>query len=71
MHTYVVSACLILLAASTWLQRYLKFSCSSHFKSRLLKMTTTAMTVEFGTFHDYSSMEENAQACLCSPLNTK
>ena len=30
-YTYVVTACLILLATSTQLQRYLNFSFSSHF----------------------------------------
>ena len=32
-------------------------------------MATTDMTVEFGTIHHYSSLEENSEACLCSSLN--
>ena len=41
------AACLIRLAASTWLPRYLIFfSCSSHFQSQLLEMTATVMTIE-------------------------
>ena len=39
------------------------------FKSLLLKMAATVMTVEFGTIHHYSSLEENGEACLCSSLN--
>ena len=35
------------------------------FKSRLLKMAVTVMTVEFGTIHHYPSLEENSEACLC------
>ena len=31
-------------------------------------MVTTVMTVEFGTIHHYSSLEENSEACLCSSL---
>ena len=37
--------------------------------SLLLKMTAAVMTVEFGTIHHYSSLEENSEACLCSSLN--
>ena len=32
-------------------------------------MATTVMTVEFGTIHHYSSLEENSEVCLCSFLN--
>ena len=32
-------------------------------------MAATVMTVEFGTIHHYSSLEENSEACLCSSLN--
>ena len=39
------------------------------FKSLLLKMAAIVMTVEFGTIHHYSSLEENSKACLCSSLN--
>ena len=39
------------------------------FKSLLLKMAATVMAVEFGNIHHYSSLEENSEACLCSPLN--
>ena len=39
------------------------------FKSLLLKMAATVMTVEFGTIHHYSSVEKNSEACLCSSLN--
>ena len=39
------------------------------FKSLLLKMAATVMTVDFGTIHHYSSLEENAEACLCRSLN--
>ena len=39
------------------------------FKSLLLNMAATVMTVEFGTIHHFSSLEENSEACLCSSLN--
>ena len=39
------------------------------FKSRLFKMAATVMTVEFGTIHHYSSLEENSDACLSSYLD--
>ena len=39
------------------------------FKSRLLKMAVTVMTVEFGTFHHHSSLEENLKLVCCSSLN--
>ena len=39
------------------------------FKSRLFKMAATSMTVEFGTIHHHSSMEENSEACLCGSLD--
>ena len=45
------------------------FPAAAIFKSRLLKMAATVMTVEFGTIHHYSSLEENSEACLCSSLN--
>ena len=32
-------------------------------------MATIVITVEFGTLHYYSSLEENSEACLCSSLN--
>ena len=32
-------------------------------------MATTVMTVEFGTIHHYSTLEENFEACLRSSLN--
>ena len=32
------------------------------FKSLLLKMAATVMTVEFGTSHNYFSLEENSEA---------
>ena len=32
-------------------------------------MAATVMTVEFGTIHHYSSLEENFEAFLCSSLN--
>ena len=28
-------------------------------------MAVTVITVEFGTIHHYSSLEENSEACLC------
>ena len=31
-------------------------------------MAATVMTVEFGTIDQYSSLEENSGACLCSLL---
>ena len=34
------------------------------FKSLLWKIAATIMTVEFGTIHHYSSLEENSVACL-------
>ena len=45
------------------------FFAAAIFKSLLLKMATTVMTVEFGTIHHYSSQEENSEACLWSSLN--
>ena len=70
MYTYVVTACLILRATSTWLRRYLNFFLAAAiFKSRLLKMAATVLTVEFGTIHHYSGLDENSEACLCSFLN--
>ena len=45
------------------------FLAAAIFKSLLLKMAATVMTVEFGTIHHYSSLEENSEACLCSSLN--
>ena len=39
------------------------------FKVYFLKMTATVVTVEFGTIHHYSSLEQNSDACLCSSLN--
>ena len=41
------------------------FLVAAIFKSLLLKMAATVMTVEFGTIHHYSSLEENSEACLC------
>ena len=32
-------------------------------------MAATVMTVEFGSIHHHSSLEENSEACLCSSLN--
>ena len=32
-------------------------------------MAATVKTAEFGTIHQYSSQEENSEACLCSSLN--
>ena len=40
------------------------FLAAAIFKSLPLKMA--AMTVEFGTIHHYSRLEENSEACLCS-----
>ena len=45
------------------------FLAAAIFKSLLLKMATIVITVEFGTLHYYSSLEENSEACLCSSLN--
>ena len=56
MYTYVVTACSILLAISIQLQRYMNFSFSGLFKSRILKMAANVMTVEFGMIHHYSSL---------------
>ena len=42
---------------------------AASFKSLNLKMASTVMTVEFGTIHRYSSLEENSEACLGSYLN--
>ena len=39
------------------------------FKSQLPKMAATDMTVEFGTIHHYSNLEEDSEACLCSSLD--
>ena len=68
LYIYAVTACSILLATSTQLQRYIFLSVAI-FKSRLLKMAATVMIVEFGTIHHYSSVEENSEACLCSSLD--
>ena len=32
-------------------------------------MAATVMTFKFGTIHYYSSLEENSEASLCSPLD--
>ena len=32
-------------------------------------MAATVKTVEFGTIHHYSSLEESSEACLWSALN--
>ena len=32
-------------------------------------MAATAMTVEFGAIHYYSSLEENWEPCLCNSLD--
>ena len=32
-------------------------------------MAATVMTIEFGTIHHHSSLEENSEACLCSSMN--
>ena len=32
-------------------------------------MAATVMIIEFGTVHNYSSLEENSGACLYSSLN--
>ena len=45
------------------------FLAAAIFKSLLLKMAATVMTVEFGTIHHYSILEENSEVCLCSSLN--
>ena len=45
------------------------FHAAAIFKIVRLKMAAIVMTVEFGTIHHYSSLEENSEACLCSPLN--
>ena len=50
------------------------FPAAAIFKSWFLKMaaagkTATVMTVEFGTIHYYSSLEEDLEACLCKFLN--
>ena len=62
----VVTACSILLATSTQLQRYM-FSAAI-FWSPLLKMAAIVMTVEFGNINHYSSLEENSEPCFCSSL---
>ena len=49
----------------------LLFLAAAIFKSLLLKMAATVMTVEFGTIHHYSSLEENSEACLYSWTDTK
>ena len=46
------------------------FFAAAIFNSLLLKMAATVMTVEFGTIHHYSSLEENSEACLCSSLSS-
>ena len=45
------------------------FLAAAIFKSLLLKMADPVMTVEFGTIHHFSSLEENSEAFLCSSLN--
>ena len=42
---------------------------SGHFLNSTLKVTATVMTVEYGTIHHYSSLEENSEAYLCSSLD--
>ena len=34
-------------------------------------MTATVMTVEFGTIHHYSSLEENSEVCVVLWTDTK
>ena len=45
------------------------FLAAAIFKSLLLKMAATVITIEFGTIHHYSSLKENSEACLCSSLD--
>ena len=52
-YTYVVTACLILLVTSTYEDMWI-FLVAAIFKSLLLKVAATVMTVEFGTSHHYS-----------------
>ena len=64
--TCVVTACSILLATSTQLQRYV--GVFFPFKQQFLKWLII-MNVECGTTNHYnSSLEENSEACLCSLL---
>ena len=71
MYTYVLTACLILLNLQLQLgyKDIAVFLQQPFFKSRLLKMAATVMTVECGTFHHYSCLEENSETCLSSSLN--
>ena len=45
------------------------FFAAAIFKSRLLKMAATVMTLEFCTIQPYSNLEENSEGCLSSSLN--
>ena len=47
----------------------MEFLEAAIFKSLLLNMAVTIMTVEFDIIHYYCSLEENSEACLCSSLN--
>ena len=47
----------------------LSFLLAAIFKSRLLKMAATVMTVEFYTSHHNSSLEENSEPFLLNSLD--
>ena len=67
---YVVTACLNLTCNFQLNNEDMGiFLAAAIFKSLLLKMAATVMTVEFGTSHQYSSLEENSEGYLCSSLN--
>ena len=71
MYTYVVTACSILQLQFSYKDTMI-FSLAGIFKSRIFKMVATAMTFEFGTihyYHNYCSLKENSETCLCSSLD--
>ena len=45
------------------------FLAAAIFKSLLLKMATTVMTIEFGTIHHYPSLEKISEGSLYTILN--
>ena len=64
---YLCSDCMLNLTCnSNLITKTWGFLAAAIFKSILLKIATSVMTVEFGTIHHYSSREEISEAYLCS-----
>ena len=69
MYTHVVTAYLSYLQPQLGYKDIWIFLVAAIFKSQLLKMAATVMTVEFDTSTLNCSLKENSEACLCSSLN--